>query len=186
MLWGADIGLVYESIDSIAGLPDGSAVLDIPCGGGVAFRGIGPDQKIRYVAADISPGMLRRARRVAAERGLEQIEFVEADVEALPFDSASFDLCLCLNSLHCFADAATGLAEIARCLRPGARLVCDCAVVGEGRRFDRLYELYRRRGIFGPGGTVADLRRWLENAGFERERLEVSGAIAFVEARKPS
>ena len=46
-----------------AGVSDGSAVLDIPCGGGLAMRGVRNGQRLRYVAADISPDMLDRARR---------------------------------------------------------------------------------------------------------------------------
>jgi ubiquinone/menaquinone biosynthesis C-methylase UbiE len=119
-------------------VPDGAAILDAPCGGGLAFRALGRRQRVRYVAADLSRGMLRRARRVAERRGLGQIEFVEADIESLPFKDASFDLCLCFNSLHCFDRPQAALSEVARCLRPGGRLVGDSAIRGAGRRYDAL------------------------------------------------
>ena len=182
LAWGTDTRLLYRSLDVIPSLPDGSAILDVPCGGGLAFRALRPEQRVRYVAADISPGMLRRARREAQTRGLEQIELMEADVESLPFDDASFDLCVCLNSLHCFPDPAAGVREIARCLRPGGRLIGDAAVQGRGARYDFVIDMYRRRGIFGPGGSAADLERWLADAGLERTRLELSGAVAYFEA----
>ncbi len=51
-------------------------------------------QRVRYVAGDLSPVMLRRARAEAKRRELDQIVFTEADVEALPFEDASFDLCV--------------------------------------------------------------------------------------------
>ena len=57
---------------------------------------------VRYVAADLSPVMLARARGQAERRGLTQVEFVAADVESLPFGDAEFDLCVTYNSLHCF------------------------------------------------------------------------------------
>ena len=185
VLWGADMTRVYGAIAAVGKVPDDSQVLDVPCGGGVAFRGLRPGQRVRYVAADISPGMLRRARRAAERLGLAgQIELVEANVESLPFEAETFDLCLCLNSLHCFADPAAALAEIGRVLKPEARLLCDCAILGEGRRFDRLYGFYHRRGVFGPGGTATDLRRWLEGSGFADSSIETTGAIAFVDARR--
>ena len=97
-------------------------ILDVPCGGGVAFRGLRPGQRVRYVAADLSPVMLGRARAEAKRRDLHQIEFTEADVEALPFKDASFDLCVSCTGLHCFPDPAAAVSEIARVLRPGGVL----------------------------------------------------------------
>jgi ubiquinone/menaquinone biosynthesis C-methylase UbiE len=183
-LWGSDARLLYRSLDAISDLPDGSAVLDVPCGGGVAFRALRPEQRVRYVAADVSPGMLRRARREAERRNLGQVELVEADVEALPFDDASFDLCVCLNSLHCFSDPPASLREIARCLKPGGRLIGDAAVRGRGARFDLLIGLYQRRGIFGPGGSAADLEGWLEDAGLRNLSIRLSGAVAYFTASR--
>jgi ubiquinone/menaquinone biosynthesis C-methylase UbiE len=184
LAWGTDTRLLYRSLDAISSMPHGTAILDVPCGGGVAFRALRPGQDVRYVAADLSPGMLRRARREAQRRGLGSIEFLEADVESLPFDDSSFDLCVCLNSLHCFPDPAAGLLEIGRCLRPGARLIGDAALRGRGRRFDRLIDLYRRRGVFGPGGTASDLERWLVDAGFEDVELRLSGAVGYFDAAR--
>jgi ubiquinone/menaquinone biosynthesis C-methylase UbiE len=184
LAWGGDVRRLYASMRTIGEMADGSSILDVPCGGGVAFRALRPEQRVRYVAADISPGMLRRARRVAERRGLRQIEFLEVDVESLPFEGGTFDLCVCFNSLHCFDDPEPSLKEIARCLRPAGRLVGDAAVRGAGARFDRLIDLYRRAGVFGPGATVADLERWLVSSGLRHVSLEQSGAIAYFVATR--
>jgi ubiquinone/menaquinone biosynthesis C-methylase UbiE len=182
--WGTDVRLLYQRMSTIGDMPDGSAILDVPCGGGVAFRALRPEQDVRYVAADLSPGMLRRARTAASRRGLDQIELVEADAAALPFEDRSFDLCVCFNSVHCFDEPRRALAEIARCLRPDARLLGDAAVRGAGRRHDALIDLYRRRGIFGPVGTAGDLRGWLAEAGLRDVAIERSGAVAYFGARR--
>jgi ubiquinone/menaquinone biosynthesis C-methylase UbiE len=184
LVWGTDARLLYRSLAAISSISEGSAILDVPCGGGVALRALRPEQRVRYVAADISTGMLRRTRREAERRSVRQVEFVEADVESLPFEDSSFDLCVCLNGLHCFSDPAAGLREIGRCLRPDGRLVGDAAIRGRGARYDLVIDLYRRRGIFGPGGTAADLERWLAAAGFEDTRLQLSGAVAYFDARR--
>ncbi len=184
ILWGTDIRHFYRRLGVISAMADGSAVLDVPCGGGVAFRAIRGHQRLRYIAADVSPGMLFRARRQASRRGLEQIEFVEADVEQLPFRDESFDLVVSLNSLHCFPDPQAALSEIARCLRQGGRLVSDCVVKGSGRRYDRVYSAYQRLGIFAAGGTADDLVGWLDRAGFEEPELQMSGAVAHIAARR--
>jgi ubiquinone/menaquinone biosynthesis C-methylase UbiE len=184
LVWGTDASLLYRSLDAIPSMPENSAILDVPCGGGVAFRALRPDQRVRYVAVDLSPGMLRRARREAERRGLDSIEFLEADVESLPFDDGTFDLCVCLNSLHCFPDPAAGLREIGRCLKPGGSLIGDAALRGRGRRFDLAIDLYRRRGVFGPGGTAGDLDTWLADAGFEEVLLRLSGAVGYFTASR--
>jgi SAM-dependent methyltransferase len=62
LIWGADTSAFYQEIARLGEEPDGTVILDVPCGGGVAFRGLRPRQRVRYVAGDLSPVMLRRAR----------------------------------------------------------------------------------------------------------------------------
>jgi ubiquinone/menaquinone biosynthesis C-methylase UbiE len=187
LMWGYDTRLLFAEIERLGELPDGASVLDAPCGGGLAFRGLRPGQRLRYVAADISPVMLRRARRQAERRGLAgAIELVEADVEALPFGDGEFDLCLTLNSLHCLPDPGRALAEMARVLGPGGTLRGTTAIIGEGTRYDRLIALYRRTGTFGAVPSAEDLRNSLLAAGFTDVALRAAGAIAFFECARSS
>jgi SAM-dependent methyltransferase len=178
MLWGTDTRKFYDSFRTIGELPAGSAVLDVPCGGGVALRGLRPSQSLRYVAADLSTDMLDRARARAATLGRDDIEFVEADIEQMPFEDNEFDLCVSFNGLHCLPDPATAVREIARCVKPGGRLVGDSVVAGAGLRQDLAIGFLRRAGVFGLGGTVEELRGWLTDADLTVDRLELSGAIA--------
>jgi ubiquinone/menaquinone biosynthesis C-methylase UbiE len=182
LLWGADARLFYDALATVADAPPGSSVLDVPCGGGVAFRSLPKDLNFSYIAADLDERMLMRARAEARRRGVEGIEFVRADVTALPFPDAGLDLCLTSAGLHCFPDPAGALVEMARCLRPGGRLVGTMAVRGAGVRQDAAIGLYRRIGIFGPGGTAQDYERWARAAGLVDVRLECSGAIARIDA----
>jgi len=71
-------------------------------------------------------------------QALDAIEFVEADVTALQFDDASFDLCVTYNGLHCLPDPRAALAELARVLRPGGTLRGTSCVKGRGARKDVL------------------------------------------------
>lgn len=177
-LWGTDTRMLYDSFRSIGELPDGSAVLDVPCGGGVALRGLRPGQRVRYVAADISTEMLARARARAARLGRDDIEFVETDIERMTFGDNEFDLCVSFNGLHCLPDPAAAIREIARCLKPGGRLIGDSLVRGTGRRQDLALRAGQRVGAFGAGGTVDELRAWLTDADLTIDRLQLSGAIA--------
>jgi SAM-dependent methyltransferase len=184
--FGTDTGLLYDAIDAIGELPSGSAVLDIPTGGGVALRGIRPGQGIRYVAADISPDMLDRARRAASEHGVEdQVEFETADVERLPFAVGEFDRVISFAGLHCFPRPDAAVLEIARVLRGGGDFAGSVFLTDTGIRYKPGIVAGRLAGVMGPSGTRADLERWLRDAGLENIRIELSGAIAYFTATKP-
>jgi ubiquinone/menaquinone biosynthesis C-methylase UbiE len=178
LLWGSDVRALYDAIAETGRLPAGSAVLDLPCGGGVAFRGVPRAAGLRYVAADLSAVMLGRARAEAASRALP-ITFVRASAERLPFPAGSFDSCVTYNGLHCFADPAPAVAEMARVLRTGGTLLGSTLVRGTGARQDALLAFFRRTGSFGHVGTVADVRAWLEAAGIERAEVTRGGALAW-------
>jgi ubiquinone/menaquinone biosynthesis C-methylase UbiE len=185
-MWGADMRRVFADIVRLANTPAGTSVLDAPCGGGLAFRGLYAGQPVRYVAADISAYMLERARRESRRLDVEDcIEFVEADVTALQFAHASFDLCLTYNGLHCLPDPRAALGELARVLKPGGTLRGTSCVTGRGPRQDVLIAMARRAGVFGNTPHAGDIETWLTEFGLDVITLERSGAIEFFEARSP-
>lgn len=186
VLWAADTRPMYALLHAVGEVPDGATVLDAPCGGGLAFRGLRPDQRVRYVAIDLSEGMLERARREADRRGLGQIELVRGDLQELPIDDAKADLTLAMNGLHCVPDPARAAAELVRCTKPGGRLTGSALVFGAARRSDAGLRRGQRDGSVGPAGTVDDLRAWLRDAGLGGESVRTSGAIAVFDERKPS
>jgi SAM-dependent methyltransferase len=180
-LWGGNPARYYESMAAIGEAPEGATIVDCPCGAGAAFRALSPDSPVRYVAADLSPAMLRRARRNARRRGLANVEFIETDATAIPLPDGSADLFLSLWGLHCFADPGGALAEAARILQPGGRLVGASFVAGrEGLR----QRLLIRAGLgdFGRVGTQAEIEAWLGAAGFELSQVGRSGPMLFFEA----
>jgi ubiquinone/menaquinone biosynthesis C-methylase UbiE len=185
-MWGADMRRMFADVARLADVPAGTSVLDIPCGGGFALRVLRPGQPVRYTAADISPHMLQRAREVARRmRAQDAIEFVEADVTALQFDDASFDLCVTYNGLHCLPDPRAALAELTRVLRPGGTLRGTSCVSGRGLRQDAMISMLRRAGVFGNAPRTGEIETWLREFGLDVVTLECSGAIEFFEARLP-
>lgn len=184
LVMGADVDRVYRAMDLIGAMPDRSAILDVPCGGGIAMGRLRSDQLVRYVGLDISAPMLEVARRRIPAVHRDRISIIEGSIEAMPFDDGEFDLCVCFNGLHCVPEPATAVAEIARCLRPGGRLIGEFAVRGQLWRADAYMTGLRAVGAFGPAGTFADAQRWFTAAGLVIDVLECTGAIAHFDAHR--
>jgi SAM-dependent methyltransferase len=174
-------GLLGE-MDAVAGMPDGSAILDVPCGGGITLRRLRPHQRVRYVAADISSTMLQRARQHLDPGTDATVDFVECDITRMPFGDGEFDLVVCFSGLHCLPDPAAAVREMARCLRTGGRLIADVALHGQLRRTDTFMTVGRSAGVFGPPATLVDVRRWFSEAGLTIGTVTRAGALAYVEA----
>lgn len=165
LLWGIDPRPMFASMRAaIAGAPDDSTILDAPCGGGVAFRALHPDRRLRYLALDLDDAMLARARRRAAALRLPQIEFVAADMRRLPFEDDIVDVCLSYGGLHMIPDAGLALSEIARCLRPGGELFGTTFLADGPLRQRAIFGLGYLTGHVVPSGSARDLERWLELA----------------------
>ena len=101
-------------------------VLDVACGAGALVVGIAP-QVERAVGVDLSEGMLELARSRLREVGqvepVDNVEFVQAPSDALPFEDASFTAIVCTTALHHFPDPQASVDEMARVLASGGRLV---------------------------------------------------------------
>ncbi len=96
--------------------------LDVAPGGGHSALAIARHVR-RVIALDITFPMLRAARAFASEQEQRNICWVQGDGERLPFDNARFDLITCRVALHHFPHQAAAIADWARCLKPGGRLV---------------------------------------------------------------
>ena len=182
IFWGADIRPYYTQMSAIGEVPDGGTIVDCPCGAGPALRGLHPAQRVRYLAVDLSPSMLRRAGKRARARRLTAVEPLEASATDIPLPAEGADLFLSLWGLHCFEDPLAALGEASRVLKPGGRLVGSCFVLGGNNLRSRLL-LKPHTGDFGPIGTEAEFDVWLKRAGFERIAKQRSGPMLFFEAR---
>jgi SAM-dependent methyltransferase len=109
---------------SLGRLERGERVADLGCGAGtdslVAAQMVGPSGHVTGI--DMTPEMLLRARRAAAELGAANVDFVEGEIEQLPLEDASVDVVISNGVIDLVPDKDRVFAEIGRVLRPGGRI----------------------------------------------------------------
>jgi ubiquinone/menaquinone biosynthesis C-methylase UbiE len=104
----------------LALLPRGWTVADLGCGTGHAAVALAPFVG-RVIGVDQSAAMLKAARKRAGD--LENVDWRQGSLEALPLEDGSVDAALLLLALTYVAEPRAALCEAARILRPGGRLV---------------------------------------------------------------
>ena len=110
--------------------------LDVGTGTGHTAFAVAPSVA-SVVGIDLTPEMLREARKLQAEQPCDNVSFEIADVHQLPYPDGDFDLTTCRRAAHHFTDIAGALGEIHRTLRDGGRLVIDDRSVPEDDFVDR-------------------------------------------------
>jgi SAM-dependent methyltransferase len=135
-------------------------VLEIGFGGGGLLRSLLLGTRGEVFAVDVSDAVIARARdRFARDVRRGRLHLYRASVESLPLPPATLTRAVSVNSLYFWPDPAAALAELARVVKPGGRLVLAFEPAGElrkwpGHRFGfRLFE-------------VAEVRALMEAAGF--------------------
>jgi ArsR family transcriptional regulator len=151
------------SSQAIASLLDPDWIVgDLGCGTGQMTMALAPFVK-RVIAVDGSGEMLQAARRRL--QGLENVELRRGDLESLPIDDVALDAAVIALVLHHVPDPARVVAEGARVLKPGGRVL-----VVDMLPHDR-EELRRQMGHVWLGFAEDQVTRWLEAAGFTRTRV---------------
>ncbi|MBX3028385.1 metalloregulator ArsR/SmtB family transcription factor [bacterium] len=147
---------------ALAGLLDAAwTVGDLGCGTGQIAETLAPFIR-RVIAVETSRPMLAAARRRLD--GLANVELRRGELEALPIDDAALDAAVICLVLHHVAEPAAVLAEAARALRPGGRLL-----VIDMLQHDRV-EYRQQMGHVWLGFAPGQLAEWLARAGFAAAR----------------
>jgi len=152
---GLDAGWRRRAV-AMADVQPGDRLLDCCCGPGEfadAFAAGSPAPS-HIVGVDFSEPMLRMAR-ARQRRRPRPIELRQADAMRLPFADASFELVSCAFGLRNLADAPAALAEWARVLAPGGRLVILEFAMPANRVARGFYQLYSRYALAAIGGLIS-------------------------------
>jgi demethylmenaquinone methyltransferase/2-methoxy-6-polyprenyl-1,4-benzoquinol methylase len=184
---GMDEGWRKRAI-AILDAPRGGTVVDLCCGtGDVVFHLLRTDPSLQVTGVDFCTPMLDGARARAPKEARGSARFVEGDVMALPFESATFDGATMGFAMRNVVDIDAVLREIGRVLRPRARFVNLDMSKAPNAIWKRCFDLYFYRIVPLIGGLIGgsrqaytylpqslthhpdapELRRRFEQAGFE-------------------
>lgn len=150
-------------------LQPGAEVLDIGCGPGWFWASVKKDvpESLNLTLADQSSGMVEEAVTRCSTLPFASVTGRQADVIALPFEDASFDIVIAMHMLYHVADQPKATAEMHRVLKPGGMLAVTTNGIGN------MKEMYALTTVLGsppvdPGG-----------AGFSYERADEVMRAAF-------
>ncbi len=150
-------------LQALVGLAPGNwTVGDLGCGTGSVTDALAPFVA-NVVGVDASTSMLEAARQRTAR--FENVDLRHGDLENLPVDDASLDAATFILVLHHLERPDVAIAEAARCLRPGGKLL-----VVDALPHDR--ENYRAEmGHVWLGFSPDTMNRYFTEAGFESVRI---------------
>ena len=157
---------VEAAIERAAGPGPFERVVDLGTGSGRMLTLLGKRAKVS-IGLDLSQNMLNIARSNVARAGLDKVELRHGDIFATRLPSYSADLVLVHQVLHYLTDPASALAEAARLVSPGGKLlIVDFAP----HKLEHLREEHQHRRL---GFSDEEIGRWLAEAG-----LTTSASIA--------
>jgi SAM-dependent methyltransferase len=154
--WGRALGQLLPPID----------VADLGCGEGYLTLEASRFAR-KVIAVDRSAAVLARAKDLARRRHRANIQWKRGELEKLPLKDASVDVALLSQALHHAADPARALAEAARIVKPGGRVL-----LLELRRHDEQW-VRERLGDTWLGFDDAELTRMMEGAALTGVRVTV-------------
>jgi SAM-dependent methyltransferase len=152
-------------------LPRNLVLADVGCGTGSLTVELARFAE-KVIGVDLSQEMLRRARHVAKERKLRNVEFRRGDALELPLEARSVDATFCVMVLHFLADPQQAIAELCRITRgEGSVIVVD--LVQHNQEWMREQMAHRWLGF-----ERRSIEEWFRDAGVTEITYELTGAYA--------
>lgn len=145
-----------------------NSMLDVGCGTGYMFTKLDIDKNKKYIGIDFSEKMLE----VAKKYNPDNIDFVIANAENLPFDDNSVDLITCVHSFQFYENLDKSFKEMYRVLKPGGKcIISDAGLNGTiGRFCCKMIEIFFKNKLWFYNGIHR-----VEGRGMTKRRLKKAG-----------
>lgn len=179
---------------AVAELRPGETVLDLGAGGGIdvllSARRVAPGGKA--YGLDMTDEMLALARENQRKAGIENVDWLRGEIEAIPLPAESVDVVISNCVLNLSGDKPAVLAEAARVLRPGGRFAISDVIADDDMDEATRTDIAQWTGCIGGALIREEFERLLLATGFEAveiietHRVAEQAGSAIVRARKPA
>jgi arsenite methyltransferase len=163
-----------------ANLQPGEIVLDLGSGGGLdcflAARQVGETGHV--IGVDMTPEMLARARQAALRLGVQNVEFRQGYLEALPVEDGSVDVVISNCVINLSPDKPLVFREIFRVLKPGGRISVSDTVTNRPVSDEQRKDMQDWCGCTSGALPYEEYVAGLREAGFVDIHLQPNLAVA--------
>lgn len=165
---GANLGLGCGNPVALASLKPGETVVDLGCGGGfdcfLAANEVGKDGKV--IGVDMTPDMISKARKIAQDAGIDNVEFRLGEIEHLPVADNSADIIMSNCVINLSPDKQRVYNDAFRALKPGGRLAISDILATRELPVEIKNDLALHSACVGGAATIASTVTMLEQTGF--------------------
>lgn len=178
---------------AVAELHEGETVLDLGSGGGIdvllSARRVGPTGKA--YGLDMTDEMLALARANQAKAGVENVEWLRGEIEAIPLPAETVDVVISNCVINLSGDKPQVLREVARVLKPGGRFAVSDVIADEDMDDATKADIQQWTGCIAGALTAREFEDVLTAAGLidieitETHRVHDKAGSAIIRATKP-
>ena len=170
---------------ALAELHEGEVVLDLGSGGGIdvllSARRVGPTGKA--YGLDMTDEMLALARENQRKAGVENVEFLKGEIEAIPLPDASVDVIISNCVVNLAADKRKVITEAFRVLKPGGRFAVSDVVIRGDVPADVRSSMELWVGCIAGALTEQEFHSHLWESDFEQIEVEPTRIYEFDDAK---
>lgn len=166
---GANMGLSCGNPLALTSLREGEVVVDLGSGGGLdcflASPKVGQSGKVYGI--DMTPEMITLAKSNALKRNITNVEFIHAEIEAIPLPNESVDLVISNCVINLVPNKQQVFSEIFRILKPSGRVAISDIVLKKPFPHELKSNVALLCACIGGGMLLSEVSQILQNSGFQ-------------------